>query len=250
MERPLPRKPRECVKKHNYKPGKKGNHKPFARKKSTELSLSSAPLKPSNSTGSSWTLYRDGRIELDRFIDVLYHKEYHRLIISGNPPDEVLKEAWDAIYLEYCELMADGTYNELLEKSKHVQLLNGRITLIDGIVKHLRLCFDQVLVDMLGTMAIPCDLSIDDPEPEFKLKKVLAWGKRFVVELDVARKDLEKAQAQKRQEQGDDYFDEWLMALSKAYGYAVKAKDITVTQFCRAIKKLNKEAEKQATHGN
>lgn len=183
---------------------------------------------------------------MDRFIDVLNHKEYHRLIISGNPPLEALREAWDNIYVQYCELQSDGTYNELLEKGKDIQVLNGRITLIDGIVKHLRLSYDETLVKVLRDMAIPCDLFRNDPDADIKLKKVLAWGKRLVVQLDIARKELEKAQAEKRQEVGEDYFDDWLMALSKAYGYAVKAKDITVAQFCKAIKKLNKEAEKQA----
>lgn len=215
-----------------------------------ELSLSSAPLKPSGSGSSSWTLFRDGRIWLDRFIDVLHHREFNRLIIEGNPPEEALKEAWDAIYMEYCELMNDGSYNELLEKSKEVQMLNGRITLIDGIVKHLRITYDAVLVNVLKDMAIPCDLQPDDPDPEFKLKKVLAWGKRLVIQMDQARKAVSEAQADKQGELGDNYFDDWLLALSKSYGYMVKAKDITLVQFCRAIKKLNKEAEKKGQDGN
>lgn len=195
-------------------------------------------------------MYRDGRIELDRFIDALHYREFNRLVIAGNPPEEVIKEAWDAIYLEYCELMNDGTYNELLEKSKEVQVLNARITLIDGIVKHLRLSYDERLVKLLRDMAIPCDLQPNDPDTELKLKKVLAWGKRLIIQLEAARKEVAKAQGEKREQAGEDFFDDWLLALSRAYGYAVRAKDMTMAQFCRAIKKLNKQAEKQANDGS
>jgi hypothetical protein len=194
-------------------------------------------------------LYRDARIELDRFIDVLYYKDYSRLVIEGTPPEPALKEAWDAIYVEYCELANDGSYNEVLEKGKEVQVLNAKITLIDGIVNHLRLEYHADAIGLLRGLGIPCDL-LSDEDPEPKLKRVLAYGKRFVVQLDIARAVLAKAQEVKKSEAGTEYFDDWLLALGQSFGYAVRAKDLTVAQFCRAIKKLNQQASKKQANGD
>lgn len=215
----------------------------YAKKAGIISQRNTPSLLPTGST--SWRLYQDCRLELDRFLDVLYDKDFDRLIIEGRPTEAALKEAWNKIYLQFTEISGEGSYNEVLDKVTKINTLNAKIYLIDGIVKHLKIGFDPILVKMLNEMGFPCDLK-EDEDPEKKLKMVVARAKRLVIEMDIAQKDLDKLQEVHQGTTGREYYEDWLDALSKHRTYAVKAKDITVSQFCRAIKKLSDESIKQA----
>lgn len=218
------------------------NRMRYARKVRNSSRPSTQSLTPNGSI--SWKLYQDCRLELDRFLDVLYDKDFERLIIEGKPTEAALKDAWNKIYLEYTELAGEGSYNEVLGKVTKINGLNAKIFLINGIVQHLQIAFDPELIKMLHFMGFPCDMKQGD-DPEVKLKPVIARAKRLVVEMDIAQKDLEKLQETTHGQAGREYFDDWLDALSKHRAYAVKAKDISVAQFCRAIKRLSDEAAKK-----
>lgn len=179
---------------------------------------------------------------------MLNDKEYSRLIIEGEVPEEALKEAWRIIYSQYCEMMNDGTYNELLDKTKKMQDLNARITLLDGIIQHLQMKHDPALIDIVNKMAIPLTLEVDE-DPAKKLKMVQGRVKRMIFDLGKLEKELEDLQKIKQAETGLEYFDDWLSIMSKQYGYAVRAKDITVAQFVRNLKRLNEQFLKQQAHG-
>lgn len=218
------------------------NRMHYAKKRGPFSAQSLALRTPASS--ASWKLYQScDKIDLERFLDVLFDKEFDRLIIEGAPPEAAIKEAWNAIYLQYSELANDGTYNETLDKVMQVNTLNAKIFLVDGIVKHLMLAYDKKLVGILHNMGYPCDLK-EGEDPEAKLKNVVARAKRLVVQMDIAQKDLERLQGIHHETSGRDSFDDGLDALSKHRGYTVRAKDITVTQFLRSIKRLNEETLK------
>lgn len=188
--------------------------------------------------------YRDCRIELDRFLDVLYDKEYSRLVIEGNPPESILKEAWNTIYLQFCELSQEGEYNELLDKTKKMQELNARIVLLDGIVMQLQLDYDPLLIRYVNEMAIPLVLTAEE-DPIKKLKQVQGRVKRMILELRKLETEVQALQSNQRDQTGIDYYEDWLSIMSKSFQYAVRAKDITVMQFVRNQKRLNEQAKKQ-----
>lgn len=166
------------------------------------------------------------------------------MIIEGDAPESVLKEVWAAIYLQYCELQQDGTYNELFDKTKKIQELNGRITLLDGIVQHLQLCYDPLLVKMMNEMGIGLELEATE-DPMKKLKIVQGRIKRMIMDMQNIERDIEGLQNEKRETNGLEYYEDWLGAMSRAYGYAVRSKDISVMQFVRNQKKLNEQSLKQ-----
>jgi len=222
----------------------KGNRKRFVKTKSTKPISSLTPLRPSGGISSSSKWYRDCRVELDRFQDVLFDGDYSRLIIQGEVPEETLKEAWNAIYLQYTELTQDGVYNELLDKTHKIQELNARITFLDGAVLQLQMSYDPLIMRILNEMAIPLALEPDE-NPMKKLKAVQARGKRMILEMEKLQKEVAELQQEKRESIGWEHFEEWLSIMSKSFGYAVKAKDISVIQFVKNQKKLNEQAQKQ-----
>lgn len=177
-------------------------------------------------------------------MDVLQEKDYSRLIISGDPPESVLKEAWSAIYLQYCEAMQDGTYNELFDKTKRIQDFNARITLLDGIVMHLQLTYDAALVNIVNQMGIGLELKSDE-DPIKKLKQVQGRMKRMILDMENLKKEIAALEGDKKQTATVEYFEDWLSIMSKSYGYAVRAKDISVLQFVRNQKRLNEQFANQ-----
>lgn len=227
---------------------KKRKRKQFVKTSGTAHSSSLTPLLHLQAISTSWKWYRDCRIELDRFRDVLQEKDYSRLIIEGNPPESVLKEAWSAIYLQYCEIMQDGTYNELFDKTKRIQEFNARITLLDGIVMHLQLSYDAVLVKIVNEMGIGLDLKSDE-EPVKKLKQVQGRMKRMILDMENLKKEVAALEGEKKETATMEYFEDWLSIMSKSYGYAVRDKDISVIQFVRNQKRLNEQFAKQERDG-
>ena len=175
---------------------------------------------------------------------MLFEQDYSRLIIQGEVPEETLKEAWNAIYLQYTELTQDGNYNELLDKTNKIQELNARITFLDGAVLQLQMNYDPLIIRILNEMAIPIDLQPDE-NPLKKLKVVQGRAKRMILDLEKLQREVADLQQEKRQTIGWEHFEEWLSAMSKAFQYPVKAKDISVIQFIKNQKKLNEQAQKQ-----
>src|ERR1035437_10870844 len=56
------------------------------------------------------------KLMLDKFQDCLFENDLSVLIISGSPTQEDLQAAWDKIYVQYCQLSQDSSYNEVLDR--------------------------------------------------------------------------------------------------------------------------------------
>lgn len=228
---------------------KKGKHKPSAKKTRMGVSSPLMPLRPSGSTSTSWRLYRDCRIELDRFLDAHFDKDYERIVISGEPTEAAIKEAWSTIYLQFSEMAQVGNYNELFDKTMKVQELNGRITVLDGIVQHLQICYDPMLVAVVNEMGIYLVLDRSE-DPIRKLKIVQGRVKRMILDMEKMEKELEVLQKIKGSASGREEYEDWLAIMSKSSGYAVRAKDISVAQYLRNQRRLNEQFQKQQADGN
>lgn len=144
--------------------------------------------------------------------------------------------------------MQEGVYNELLDKTMKVQELNARIVFLDGAIELLLRCYEASIVRMINEMGIALLLGPNDDQVK-ALKMVQGRVKRMAFDKRKLEEEIDKIQADHGEEMTLEHFDDWLSIMSRAYGYAVKAKDITVMQFVRNIKKLNKEAEKRKADG-
>jgi hypothetical protein len=191
---------------------------------------------------------------MDRFLDCLFDDDLSVLIISGSPTKDDLHDAWNRIYLEYCSLMQDKTYNELFEKSKEIISLQAKISLVNGIVRHLCLAYTEELVKMLDGLGLRSKILPEDDGDvlEKKLASVISRAKKWVTQLDIQQGELQKLrQKNENGKGGREYFDDTLSILSKFMGYHVKESEITVSRFCRDVNRMNefllKEEMKQAT---
>lgn len=224
----------------------------FAKKVQKENSLS-APLElPEKISTPYWKLYHScKKCPLDVFLDCLYDNEIESLIIEGDPPIDEIEKAWNKLHYEYSGLMMSDKQSQELELVQDVNTINGKLVLIDGIIQHLLICFDQDLVDILNSFFLKCDLNENDDlfSTYKKLKGVSIRAKKIIAQLQIKENELKKIQDASKGHTGREYYGKALLILSKENGYAIRERDITVFQFVTAVNMMN-EKIKQAIHGD
>ncbi|GAC1392817.1 MAG: hypothetical protein NVSMB46_09630 [Candidatus Saccharimonadales bacterium] len=195
------------------------------------------------------------KLPLDIFIDCLIDNDLKQLIISGTATEKKLQEVWDNIYVQYCQLSQDGTYNQVFELMKEVNDLRAKITIVNSIVTYLQIRFDKELVDILNVFTLLCDITEDDKDDVLitKLNLVVARMKNWFPLLEQREKDLEEIRKTNTGKVDRAYFDDALDIMSEAKGYQIEAGKITVSRFCRSLVRMNEQAKKeqlkQKVHG-
>lgn len=192
----------------------------------------------------SFLLYSDcSKLPLDRFIDCLVDNDLSQLIISGTPTPEQLQETWDKIYLEYCQLSQNGTYNETLELYREIYDLRAKISIVNNTIQYLQISYDRELVLILNKLALGCTVTEEDKGEVLidKLNGVIARMKKWFPKLKQREKELEELRKENTGKVDRSYFDNWLDAISIDFGFMIESSRITVSRFCRAIAKLNKQ---------
>lgn len=221
----------------------------FARKDQKENSLSVPLVKPAQTNTSSWKLYQScQKCPLDVFLDCVYDDMLEGLIIEGEPPVEEIQNAWNKLHAEYSALTMSGNHSKELELIREINTINGKLVLVDGIIQHLLICFNQELVDILNAMLLKCDLTENDSlqVTHKKLTGIAIRTKKLVAQLQLKENDLKKIQESSKGETGREYYSKTLLILSKENGYAMRENDITVYQFVIAVNMLNEKIANQA----
>lgn len=200
------------------------------------------PLKLSPKGVSSVKLYQDcEHCPLDVFLDCLFDKQYHRLIISGEQGEESLLNIWQNLYMQYCQMAGSDELDYHLQLTLEVNTALSTIALVDGVVSALSVCYSTDLVNLLEALQLKPGISLEDAEELRleKLQKVITRAKRYVVVYDSKKKELEALEARNEKNRGSRaHYDDMLSALSRHNGYHVKPADITVARFVRESKRL------------
>lgn len=208
------------------------------------------PIKKSNiKSNTSYHLYDNcSKLPLDRFIDCLIDNDLQQLIISGVPTDQDLQEVWDKIYVEYCQLSQDGSYNEVFEVMKEINDLRAKITIATDTIKYLsELNYDKDLVDILNVFALRCTITAEDAGDILinKLNTVVARIKKWFPRLNQKERELDELRKKNIGKIDRTYFDDVLEVMSEVKGYQIESSKITVSRFCRSLIKMNEQAERE-----
>lgn len=184
------------------------------------------------------------KLPLDIFIDCLLDNQLNLLIIEGAATPQELENNWNKIYTEYCQLSQQGSYNEVLELSRDINDINAKINIVNVIVKHLQLSFDQDLVNMLNSFALQCTITVEDQDLILvtKLNQVIARMKKWFTIITQKKRALEKVRSENTGKTDRAYFDEWLDIMSEQKGFYISADTITVSRFCRSMVKIREQA--------
>lgn len=192
-------------------------------------------------------MYQDCRLPLDIYLECLFDKDYSRLVIKGKPTEDQILEAWEKICVEYSEIQNDGNGNELFQKTLQIQYLSGKITVVDKIIRHLQIAFSPDLIGILKFYGVLSGLTAEnweEPVTRFeKIGKIIANSKLWLTELDLERAAFDKLVGEQTEAKGGvEYFEDWLSSISNWRKYNIKASDISVRQFIKEIKRVEREA--------
>lgn len=213
--------------------------------------LSLMPNRPSANDSALKNLFQQcSKLTVDRFQDCLIRNELSTLIIdtSGAQPSyDLLQDVWNKVYIEFCQLSQNETYNELFEKSKEIDLLSTKVFLADEIVASLQLGYSKELVKILNELGLMCDLKPEHTGSAIfsKLNAVVGRAKKWVITIQQRKQDIEKLRQKGSKEMDDNYFDDWLDAIGKNNGVYVEASKMTVSRFCRNVNRIIEEGKKQ-----
>lgn len=214
-----------------------GKHKPSSEmKKDNSVSY----LHDQGSvTPSSFTLHRSIKtLSYESFIQIITGEDLGPLIISGQPPIEELILAWEGIADEYAGAIKTGKSKSVFEAYRKVIRIEAQIKLVDASLYYLTHEYDEEIANILFNNGYHLITPNDDRETYLKdIEKVRTEAKTLIVVLNQAvahYKLLSPDNEHKVERSYQDFIDE-LAILSKHQGYALRAKEITVLEYCSIV---------------
>jgi len=228
---------------------KRGNRTRYTKKPGSTFRSPSG--KPLNVESNHWKLYQDCRVPLDVFLDCSYDGDFDGLVIKGDPPENIIREAWEAIYKEFCELVGGG--NELFEKTVEINTIVAKVGLVDMILKHFRVSVNDELIAILKREGVDCGIKMDDdPLTRYKkMEQVVGRAKLWMLNLEVLRKEFDELQIEHSKLQGGrEAYETNLMNLSHYRKYSIQPKDLTVRQYLKSLKQMEEEYQRLASKYN
>lgn len=177
------------------------------------------------------------KITVDQFCDCLFDKQ---LSVLGEGSDQEQQDAWNKIYIEYCDLMNDASYNESFNLVKQIQELNAKIDLASSILGYLRIVRDEELEKMLKQIGI-----ITHKELGKLQASVLSKTKKWAAELLVMQQQLNKLMENKK-EGGRDSYEDSLIYFGKNDKIHYSSTTTTIYQFIKLYKEYDRQAQKAA----
>lgn len=174
----------------------------------------------------------------DSFIHIITGEDLKPLVISGEPSVVDLVTAWDNISDEYGTAIKSGKSKSVFAAYKKVVRLEGKTKLVDASLFYLTEMYDEEIATILHENGYL--LITPNPDREKYLKmidRVRTQAKTLVVKLNQAvaqYKLLSPDNEMKVERDYQSYIDE-LAILSKHQGYALRAKEITVLEYCAVV---------------
>lgn len=174
-------------------------------------------------------------------------KNFGVLVISGKPPAEVVISTWEQIYGEFNDQLKDENHLYIRETVDKINILTGKIEFCRAVIKYLQSEYRDDIMDMLKKVGIDIKLNPDNEVEYYKgLNRIITRTKKLMIDLEECHIELSRAQeSQVKEGTNYDFFYDTLNAISKFNGYAVKPKDIVVSQFTKMITRLKEANQKQ-----
>ncbi|MDR2127300.1 MAG: hypothetical protein LBP63_10805 [Prevotellaceae bacterium] len=190
------------------------------------------------------------QVTIDEFIDCLINENYSRLLqtdfrfanckksenyrllkeieyITEAEISELEKElqaAWERLYSEYCQLSGSKQHSYMFDLHKSIAAIQIKILLATKLI-------EAGNADILQQLGYGADI-----------KKATAKIKFDTVALQGKQKEFERIKGNGQHNaitEGD--FDDWIIAVDKYLGYAIRRKEMILSEFLAANKAMQKE---------
>jgi hypothetical protein len=185
---------------------------------------------------------------LDKFKHCLLKEEYSPLIISGQPSETELNDAWNFIISEFALLSGNEKFERMITLTREINAAVLKFNRVEIYVRILLRAvdepsmFSEVLVKELKRYGYPGQY---DPKIKSRyvdeLEAAYSKAKSLLVSAKLKQDELKKLEKEMLAGKADSqYFDKSLIDLSGFYKYQVLEHNISVQKFCLMVKDMNR----------
>lgn len=176
------------------------------------------------------------------------------MVISGEPTQDELINAWNEIIFEYGSSIKTEHNQYLYDLQKQIAELKWHINYVENAVFYLRHKYKQEFIDELKSLGYHGPYNCDDHiQYQAQLDRVVSLCKTNVFDLDQLideYKSFHKALPGETGKQSEEDFEEWIGRLSRFQGYRIEQQTTMVTEligitnsYFREMKLKTKQAE-------
>ena len=178
---------------------------------------------------------------LETFIRITLDGDHTRL---GGEDTAV---AWDAIRVEFEALSGGIGYSASIMLLREINFLASKLQVIDELTKFMEKYYLPEMGQMLAEYGINYEWENISEEQYLKqLNMVISRSKTWYVELKAKEKEWRSKNPDTGVDEvklkGREYFEDWLIALSKDQGHNLNPMEITAYRFAIMIKKASQAA--------
>lgn len=190
----------------------------------SETNLESSALPQSRDYQSADTLLHNIKtLNLSTFKVVQCHNKLSALVISGNPSQREVEEAWEQILCEYSGYFKTRESQYLFDMAKQIGLLQWHIRYVENAISILRSLPDPEIIQELIGMGYDGNYDTKDLTAYHKqLNLVLSLCKTRVFEYDELYDEYKRLQgAVSGNSITEEQFEANVVTLSKFQGYRI-----------------------------
>lgn len=180
-------------------------------------------------------------LPLTIFIDIMCDGDHSRL---GEGDTEA---AWDAIRAEYDSLIGGASYSKTVSLLQEINYLAAKYDLITEVLNIMQRYYLPIFGEILAKYNLRYTwVGISEENYLQNIEHARSRIKTWVVKLRAKEKEWEELSSASDDAQVDrEYFEDWLIGMSKDQGYHLKASDLTVFQFAILMKNYLKDQKKK-----
>jgi hypothetical protein len=178
---------------------------------------------------------------MEVMIDCICNGNLRRLIIEGEPSQAELEEAWDNLYIEYCDLVGNS---KGLRMARDIKFLEAKLSSCLMCLYDLKTTYSPDCIKILHEYGYRRKFDYNDPESyTTDIKAVEVQLGAVVIQIRQAKiyYDMEKPQSPKKFT--EQKFYETLAAINNHNKNHVSMKDLTAYEFAMLYSALKKEIE-------
>lgn len=189
-------------------------------------------------TPSPYSLHRSIKsLPYENFVLVLTEEELSHIIISGNPPIDELVIAWENITTEYSQSIQSDKSRSIFECYRKIKRTQKMISLIDNALDFLEMKYDALLAEEIANLGYFLVKNIEDREEYLEqIERVRTEAKTLVIILGQYQTEYKLLAPEDNTVKRDyqSYMTE-LAILSRHQNTFLKAKEITVQEYCNVV---------------
>jgi hypothetical protein len=180
---------------------------------------------------------------LDKFIECLCNDNLEALVISGNPPKEVLQATWDDLHLKYVEIIGGEDVQDRIKLIKEIAILTFNIERIEALLEVLAVAPTEGLFNQLYNLdyTLP-QLPYNQDSIQILTKRITAFMKRDVVEIKELTARINEGSGESKKQTEADFYN-MIAEIGDAFKIVLKEQETSVMTFAVYLNKYRVKVE-------